>query len=62
MVARVNKHERCEVLNFANFEQIVDDRCKVWTPSEFKHLQKQGRVWVTGKPRGLCVKFIHAYH
>ena len=35
-------------------EQIVHDGCEVWTPSELNHLPKHWRVWVAGKPRGLC--------
>ena len=44
---------------FSNFDNIVDDGCKVWTPSELKHLQKHRRVWVAGKPRGLCGSLHH---
>ena len=44
---------------FSNFEKIAHDGCKVWTPSELKHLQKHLRVWVAGKPRGLCEQILH---
>ena len=41
-----------------NFEKIVADRCKAKPPSKLKHLQKHRRVWVAGKPRGLCAVFV----
>ena len=45
---------------FSNFEKLVDAGCEVWTPSELKHLQKHRRVWVAGKPRGLC-RLLYAF-
>ena len=41
-----------------NFQHTGPHRCEAKLPSKLKHLQKHRRVWVAGKPRGLCETFI----
>ena len=51
MVAKVKSTRG---VRFCRLRKIVNDRCRVLTPDELKHLQKHRRARVGGKPRGLC--------